>query len=148
MFELIPFTHRKNNTSVYDPFSIFDDFDRSFFGDRELRSRSVLKTDVRDTGDAYELIADLPGYKKEDIKIDLDNDCLTITATRHSEAEKKDEKNNYLRVERSFGSCSRSFDVSGIDTEKIGAAYDNGVLTLTLPKLEQKTETSRSIEIK
>jgi len=147
MFELIPFTHRKN-TSVYDPFSIFDDFERDFWGDRRYPSSAVLKTDVRDLGNAYELIADLPGYKKEDIKIDLDNDCLTITATRHSEAEKKDEKNNYLRVERHYGSCSRSFDVTGIDTDKISAAYENGVLTLNLPKLDQKVETSRSIEIK
>ena len=143
MFEIIPFTRRNNNTSVYDPFEAFNEMEKRFWGDS---SASILKTDVKDNGDSYELIADLPGFNKEDIKIDLDDDRLTISAVRHSEVEEK-KQNNYIRVERSYGSFSRSFDVSGIDTDEIAAKYENGVLTLTLPKLTEKVETSRSIEI-
>ena len=143
MFEIIPFTRRNNNASVYDPFEAFNEMEKRFWGDS---SASILKTDVKDNGDSYELIADLPGFNKEDIKIDLDDDRLTISAARHSEAEEKKD-NNYIRIERSYGSYSRSFDVSGINTDEIGAKYENGVLTLTLPKLTEKVETSRSIEI-
>lgn len=145
MFEIIPFTHRNRSASVYDPFELFNEMEKRFWGEN---TTSLLKTDIKDNGDAYELIADLPGFKKEDIKIDLDNDCLTISATRHSETEEKKDKNNYVRVERSYGSYSRSFDVSGIKTDEIDARYENGVLTLCLPKMTEKVDTSRSIEIK
>ena len=143
MFEIIPFTRRNNNTSVYDPFEAFNEMEKRFWGDSTV---SILKTDIKDNGDSYELIADLPGFNKEDIKVDLDDDRLTISATRHSEAEEK-KGSNYIRIERSYGTYSRSFDVSGINTDEIGAKYENGVLTLTLPKQSEKVETSRSIEI-
>ena len=143
MFEIIPFTRRNNNTSVYDPFEAFNEMEKRFWGDS---AASILKTDIKDNGDSYELIADLPGFKKEDIKVDLEEDRLTISAARHSEAEEKKD-NNYIRIERSYGTYSRSFDVSGINTDEIGAKYENGVLTLTLPKQSEKVETSRSIEI-
>ena len=143
MFEIIPFTRRNNNTSVYDPFEAFNEMEKRFWGDS---TASILKTDIKDNGDSYELIADLPGFNKEDIKVDLDDDRLTISATRHSEAEEK-KGSNYIRIERSYGTYSRSFDVSGINTDEIGAKYENGVLTLTLPKQSEKVETSRSIEI-
>ena len=143
MFEIIPFTRRNNNASVYDPFEAFNEMEKRFWGDSVA---SILKTDIKDNGDSYELIADLPGFKKEDIKVDLEEDRLTISAARHSEAEEKKD-NNYIRIERSYGTYSRSFDVSGINTDEIGAKYENGVLTLTLPKQSEKVETSRSIEI-
>jgi len=146
MFEIIPFTHGSRSRSVYDPFDIFTEFEKNFWSD--TRSTGVIRTDIRDLGNSYEIKADLPGFNKEDIKIDLDNDVLTLTATRHSEAEQKDGKNSYVRVERSYGVYSRSFDVSGTDTDNIEAAYENGVLTLTLPKLTEKVSSARSIDIK
>ena len=91
------------------------------------------------------LEADLPGFKKEDIKIDLENDRLTIKAERKSEHE--DNKNGYVRRERHFGSFERSFDVSGIDTSGIKANYTDGVLTLTLPKRPELVPDNRSIVI-
>ena len=107
---LVPYS-RKNH-SVYNPFQDFDDLEKAFFSDRSL---GELKTDIKDLGESYALEADLPGFKKEDIHVDVKDNTLSITAERHSEFEQKDKKNSYLRCERSFGSYSRSFDVSGSD---------------------------------
>ena len=84
---------------------------------------------------------------QEDIAIDLNGDNLMITARHNSESGEKDEKGNYVRRERKFGSFSRSFDVSGIDTTAIKAAYNNGILELTLPKKGEVAPASRSIQI-
>ena len=98
-------------------------------------------------GDHYVLDADLPGFDREDIHLELQGDVLTITAQHNNEKEDKDEEGKYLCRERSTSSFTRSFDVSGIDTEKITAAYDKGVLTLTLPKQTEEVPASRRIEI-
>ena len=139
MFELIPFTR---HVSMYDPFRAFDEMERSFFNDRQSLG---FRTDVTDTGDAYKLEAELPGFKKEDIKIDIENDCLTISAERHEN--KDEEKPNFVKRERLYGSYSRSFDVSGIDVDKISAGYTDGVLTLELPKKVETAPASRRLEI-
>ena len=98
--------------------------------------------------DAYVLEADLPGVKKEDIHIDIDGDRLSISAQRSSTNEEKDSDGNYIRCERSYGSFSRSFDISGVRSEDISAAYDNGVLTLTMPKQVQAVPAARRLEIR
>ena len=131
MFELIPFTRHVN---VYDPFRAFDELERNFFNDRQTLS---FRTDVIDTGDAYQLQCELPGFNKDDIKIDVENDVLTISVVR--KPEEGDKRPNYVKRERVFGSFSRSFDVSGINVEGIQASYQDGILTLTMPKkVEQK----------
>lgn len=89
------------------------------------------------------LDADLPGFDREDIHLELQGDVLTITAQHNDEKEDKDEEGKYLCRERSTSSFTRSFDVSGIDTEKITAAYDKGVLTLSLPKQTEEVPASR-----
>ena len=139
---LVPY-NRKNH-SVYNPFQDFDDLERAFFSDRSL---GELKTDIKDTGDSYTLEADLPGFKKEDIHVDVKDNTLSITAERHSEFEQKEKKNSYLRCERSFGSYTRSFDVTGVDTTKVRAAYNNGVLAITLPKYVKPQPTAQTISI-
>ena len=139
---LVPYS-RKNH-SVYNPFQDFDDLEKAFFSDRSL---GELKTDIKDLGESYALEADLPGFKKEDIHVDVKDNTLSITAERHSEFEQKEKKNSYLRCERSFGSYSRSFDVSGIDCANIKAAYKDGVLTRTLPKQKKEEPTGRRLEI-
>ena len=136
MFELTPYSTRR---SVYDPFSLFSEF----FGTNNAPME--LRTDITDKGDSFVLEADLPGFKKDDIRIDLENDRLTIKAERRSEHE--DNKNGCIRRERRFGSFERSFDVSGIDTSGIKANYTDGVLTLTLPKRPELVPDNRSIVI-
>ena len=140
MFELIPFTR---HVSVYDPFRAFNEMERSFFNTPSVVSS--FRTDVSDTGDAYKLEAELPGFKKEDIKIDIENDCLTISAERKEENEEN--KPNYVKRERVYGSFSRSFDVSGIEVDGIQAAYNDGILTLTMPKKVETKPASRKLEI-
>lgn len=136
MFELTPYSTRRN---VYDPFNLFSEF----FGTNNAPME--LRTDITDKGDSFVLEADLPGFKKDDIRIDLENDRLTIRAERRSEHE--DNKNGCIRRERRFGSFERSFDVSGIDTSGIKANYTDGVLTLTLPKRPELVPDNRSIVI-
>ena len=108
---------------------------------------SSFKTDIRDEGGAYVLEAELPGFQKEDINIQLSDNYLTITAEHRTESEEKDKKGNYIRRERTWGSYSRSFDVSDINTAQIKAGYQNGVLTLNLPKRTETTPSSRTVAI-
>ena len=144
MFELIPFDRRTRTLAGFDPFRMMDEMDRHFFNGAS--AVSVFRTDVVDTGDAYKLESELPGFKKEDIKIDVENDVLTISAER--KADSKEEKDNYVKRERFYGSFSRSFDVSGVNVDGIEAAYTDGVLTLTMPKKAAEIPASRRLEIK
>lgn len=144
MFELIPFDRRVRNVAAFDPFRDFDELERSFFGG--AKPVSGFRTDVTDTGDAYKLEAELPGFNKDDIKIDIENDCLTISAERSME--NKEDKHNFVKRERYYGSFSRSFDISGINADAIEAAYTDGVLTLTMPKKQEQLPASRRLEIK
>lgn len=151
MFEL---TRRNNNHHLnnYNPFREMEEFERnffgypfgSFFGNRDL---AEFKTDLTDEGDHYLLEADLPGFDKKDIHLDINDDVLTVSAERHSKIEEKDKKDKVVRIERSYGSYSRQFDVSGVKTDEIKAKYDNGVLKLTLPKKEKIESNSRRLEI-
>ena len=141
MFELIPFDRRMHHLSNYDPFREMDEF----FNNTTRAVNTAFNTDVIDNGDSYELDAELPGFKKEDIHLSIENDCLTISAERKLN---KDEKlPNFVKRERFYGSCSRSFDLTGIDVDKISAAYVDGVLKLTLPKESEEVPVSRSIQI-
>ena len=145
MFDMIPFERRgSRRVAAYDPFREFSDLGRAFFGGDSL---PIFKTDIRDEGDHYLLETDLPGFKKEDIKVDVEGDVLTVSAERNAEKEEKDEKGSYLRRERSYGSYSRSFDVSNVKSEEIKVAYKDGVLALTLPKKTAQVPASRRIEI-
>ncbi len=104
-----------------------------------------FKVDVEDQGDHYLLKADLPGVAKENVHIALQEGVLTISAETCEEKEQKE--TNYLFRERRTGSMSRSFNVEGIDEEAISAAYADGVLSLTLPKLAEEKPTRRTIQI-
>ena len=107
----------------------------------------AFKTDVKDEGDRYELEADLPGFDKKDIHLDINGDTLTVRAERHSEHEEKDKKGKYVRCERSYGSYSRDFDLSGVKADEIKAKYENGVLKLTMPKKTEALPESKHLEI-
>ncbi|MEF9969172.1 MAG: Hsp20/alpha crystallin family protein [Ruthenibacterium sp.] len=144
MFDLIPFDRRGNSMLGY-----FDRMEKDFFGDLlgNMNSMvSAIRTDIREDGDKYVLEAELPGFSKEEIHLNLDGDRLTINAQHSSETEDKQE--GYLRRERKYGTFQRSFDVSNIDTEHISAAYENGILELEMPKLAPKAVTNRTIELK
>ncbi len=144
MFELIPFGGRR--VSVYDPFRALDEMERSFFGS-ERTAVAAFRTDVSDTGDAYKLEAELPGFKKEDIKVDIDDDTLTIKAEHTENNDEQNDEGEYVRRERYYGSYSRSFNVSEIEVDGITAAYENGILTLNMPKKAPVKPESKHLEI-
>ena len=109
---------------------------RGMFG---KRAANVMKTDVRENKDSYDVFVDLPGFKKEDVKLDLDNGYLTISAQRNEELDDKDNEGRYIRQERATGSCARSFYVGKeLEPKDISAKFENGILTLHLPKAEAK----------
>ena len=150
MFELS--RNHSNSMNSYNPFREMEDLERRFFADPfddyfGKTDLAEFKTDVLDEGDHYELEADLPGFRTEDIKLELQGDNLVISAQRHSNAEEMNKDGKVLRMERSYGSYQRSFNVSQIDTNNIRAAYDNGVLKLSLPKKNTQLPESRVLQI-
>ncbi|MFB6231552.1 MAG: Hsp20/alpha crystallin family protein [Salinibacter sp.] len=124
--------------------SIFDQF---FDRDRDEEGTSAVwapRTDLAETDDAYTLRVDVPGMTKEDISINLQNNTLTISGERSSE--RTEESEEYVRVERAFGNFHRTFTLpDAVDQENIEATYENGVLTINIPKTAKSTR--RQIEI-
>ena len=125
---------------------LFDDFDRDFFRsfnrpEHMLYGKNaarMMKTDVKETDEGYELDVDLPGFKKEEIRLDLENGYLTISTEKALE-NKEEKKGKVLRQERYSGTMSRSFYVGeNLTEEDIKAKYENGVLSLSLPKKEAR----------
>ena len=143
MMNLMPYSNRGSEAALYSPFRMMDPLERRFFGDDLMEFR----TDIRDDGDRYVMEADLPGFRKEDIQIDVDDKQLTIRAERHSDYEKKDAQGNFLRCERSYGAYTRSFGLSGIRSEDVEASYQDGVLKLLLPKAAPKTAETRRLAV-
>ena len=126
--------------------NLFDDFFDDSFGMMNARSplygkhaRNLMKTDIREKENSYELAVDLPGFKKDEIKLELNDGYLTISAEKGLDKDEKDKENRYIRRERYAGSMSRSFYVGESLTEQdIHAKYENGILTLDVPKEDKK----------
>ena len=117
--------------------NFFDDFFRDPFFTRpfENASSQIMKTDIHEKDGNYVIDMELPGYAKEDIKADLKDGYMTITASRNETKEDKDAKGNCIRKERYTGSCNRSFYVGDAVTEEdIKASFKDGVLTMVVPK--------------
>ncbi|MBR5388199.1 MAG: Hsp20 family protein [Clostridia bacterium] len=122
-----------------DPFEDF--FKPFFYGDNR---RGGMKTDIKETDKGYEMKVELPGFDKKDIRLTLKNGYLTVQADRN---EKEEDKHNYLRRESSY-SCSRSYYVGdAVKEEDVKAKYENGILSLAIPKKDEKEITGGRIEI-
>lgn len=120
---------------LFDNF--FDDFARP--ARRPAPPVTMMKTDIKEMDDRFELDIDLPGFKKEDVHADLKDGYLTIGAQTASDDGEKDKDGKYIRRERFYGSCSRSFFVGeDITEEDIKAKFDNGILKVIVPKKEAK----------
>lgn len=141
MFNMIPFDQTQSKMGhMFDSF--FDDAFNSM-----LRPFDGCRTDIIDKGKQYVLQAELPGFDKKDIHIHVDGDRLTIQAERNNVAEEKKADGSFIRRERSYGSFSRSFDVSGIEAGQISASYTNGILELVMPKKKDSHTGGRKIDI-
>ena len=113
--------------------------ENKLYGDK---AKNLMKIDVKENDHDFEIFVDLPGFKKEDLKLDLTDGYITINANKTLEEE---DKKKYIRKERFYGSVSRSFYVGdSIKKEDIKAKFDNGVLTLSIPKVEPKEEKEQN----
>ena len=123
--------------------SFFEDFARPTRNVARYNApaANVMRTDVKETETGYELDVDLPGYKKENVQVELKDGCLTVAAKTEQNKDEKDENGKYIRRERYSGTCSRSFYV-GEDVEKdeIKARFEDGILKVSVPKKEAKEE--------
>ena len=124
----------------------FPSFDRAFY---ESNTRNMMKTDVKETDQGYELDIELPGYKKEDVRAQLKDGYLTVQAAKNMNNDEKNKQGAYIRRERYAGTMSRSFYVGdNVTEEDIHAKFEDGILKLSVPKKEaKKVEENKYITI-
>ena len=138
--------------------NLFDDwmdfpFEREFWGNRNplygKNAKNIMKTDIREHDTGYELDVDLPGFKKDEINVELENGYLTISAAKGLDKDEQDKKGKYIRKERYAGAAQRSFYVGdAVTQEDIKAKFEDGILRLSIPKKDaQAVETKKSIAI-
>ena len=131
----------------------FDRFDREFWGRKNplygKHAKNMMKTDIREHDEGYELDVDLPGFKKDEISVQLDNGYLTISAAKGLDKDEQDKKGKYIRKERYAGTMQRSFYVGdAVTQEDVKAKFEDGILKLSLPKKNAKAvEANNSIAI-
>ena len=128
-------------TNVFD--DLFDDFAKETkrAAQNIVSVTGVMKTDIVEKEDSFELMIDLPGFTKEDVKAELKEGYLNIQAERNTSSEEKDEEGKFIRRERYSGTCSRSFYVGDdLKQEDIKAKFENGILKLTVPKKPDEPE--------
>jgi len=130
----------------FNPF--FDDFFASPFK-REFKELSrAMKTDIKENEKAYEMQVEMPGFDKNDIKMHVDNGYLTISAEKSENNDEKDKNGNFIKRERRYGSCSRSFYIGDVDEKTIDAKLEQGILTVNVPKETKQIDAKKYIEIK
>ncbi|MGI5904920.1 MAG: Hsp20/alpha crystallin family protein [Candidatus Pararuminococcus gallinarum] len=127
--------------NLFDDF-FDDDFMRSMWNRRNplygKHAKNLMKTDVRETDTTYEVDIDLPGFKKDEIDVDLKDGYLTISAAKGLDKDEKDKKGKYIRQERYAGALRRSFYVGDIESKDVSAKYEDGILKISLPKEAKK----------
>lgn len=131
----------------------FDRFDREFWGRKNplygKHAKNMMKTDIREHDEGYELDVDLPGFKKDEISVQLDNGYLTISAAKGLDKDEQDKKGKYIRKERYAGTMQRSFYIGdAVTQEDVKAKFEDGILKLSLPKKNAKAiEANNSVAI-
>lgn len=143
MFSLIPrYTRSNRNMQLFD-----DRFFDNFFGSLGTITPTGFKIDVKENNEAYDLTAELPGMKQEDIELTVHDGALSIIANMKTQS--SEEKDNYVYSERRSGTYQRSFNLEGINEENIAASYEDGLLHVHLPKLKksEQLDTPRKIAI-
>ena len=139
--------------------NLFDDFFDDRFGMFPMwnnsrdplygkHAKNLMKTDVRETENTYELDVDLPGFKKDEVQLELKDGCLTISAAKGLDKDEEEKNGRYLRRERYAGQCSRSFYVGDhVEAKDVSAKFEDGILKITLPKMAQQLPVNHTIAI-
>ena len=142
---MMPSIFGENRWNDWMDFS-FPDIDKTLYG---KHGKHMMDTDVKETENGYEVDIDLPGFKKDEISIELENGYLTVSAAKGLDKDEEDKKGKYIRKERYAGAMQRSFYVGeNLTQEDIKAKYENGILRLSVPKKEAKpVETKKTIAI-
>ena len=131
--------------NLFDDF-FGDSFEKNIFGEHNplygKRAKNLMKTDVKETESGYEVAVDLPGFKKDEVNVELNDGYLTISAAKGLDRDERDKKGRYIRQERYSGACSRSFYVGDVKPDEIKAGYEDGILRLEIPKREAKAASA------
>ena len=126
--------------NLFDEF-FNDAFDDSFFSGKNplygRHAKNLMKTDIKEHKNCYKIAVDLPGFKKDEIKVELKDEYLTVSAAKGLDKDEED-KGRFIRRERYAGACSRSFYVGDVTNDEIKCKFEFGVLTITLPKRDKK----------
>jgi len=148
MFALTPFNRRGSSIARRNDFFDLDNMFEDFFSDAFIPTffrENPIKADIKETDKEYIVEAEIPGVKKEDIKLELRDDVLTIGVERNEQL--KEERENYIRKERRYGSYCRSFRLDNIKNEGVTAKYNDGILTVNIPKAEDGKSKHTRIDI-
>ena len=131
--------------NLFDDF-FGDSFEKNFFGEHNPlygnRAKNLMKTDVKETESGCEVAVDLPGFKKDEVNVELNDGYLTSSAAKGLDRDERDKKGRYIRQERYSGACSRSFYVGDVKPDEIKAGYEDGILRLEIPKREAKAASA------
>ena len=124
-----------------DPFEMMVPTRNALYG---KHGKNLMKTDVRETENSYELDIDLPGFQKDEVNVELKDGYLTISAAKGLDKDQEDKKGKYIRQERYAGACSRSFYVGDVKPEDVSAKYEDGILRISMPKQAKQELPKRS----
>ena len=149
MAMMVPMRRNRNllSTLMTDPFDTFCD---AASAPMQKMAPTLMRTDIKETDEGYEMTIDLPGFKKDDVQAELKDGYLSITAQTQRESEDKDEKGTFVRKERFSGKCSRTFFVGeDIEDDDIKAKFEDGILKIGVPKKQEqpKLEEKKTIAI-
>src|SRR6056297_1947633 len=145
MFDLVPFRNRSRRDVAEREEDPFNSMVSDFFGDVMDFAGRNFRADIKENDEEYTIEAEMPGMKKEDIELEINDNYLTISAEHSEEREEKEE--NYIRRERRQGRYTRSFYLENVNQDDIKAEYDDGILKVHLPKEEKTPVKKRTINI-
>ena len=148
MFGLVPYKGKNQGlvgSSIWDMERMMDDFFKDSFFSNLNYSGNLIKADIKETENNYLIEAELPGFEKDQIELELKDDVLTISVEQNKEDSV--EKENYIMKERRYGSFKRSFHVENVKNEDVNAEYKNGVLRISLPKNDNPPTKKYNIQI-
>lgn len=146
MFDLVPFRNELGRgRGFWDVDNIFDNFFKDSMFPGIYFNSGYMKVDIRENDKEYVLDAELPGINKQDIQLDIDNNFLTISVNQNEEVKEENEK--YIRKERRMSAMKRNFALDNVLTDQVTAKFEDGILTIRLPKKEVGITTNKRIEI-